>query len=72
AIEPVIGHLKKYFRMEQNYLHGDKSPKINALLAATGWNFKKMMEKLKSELKNLICYLFGNFQISFNLNLKLT
>lgn len=51
AIEPVIGHLKKYFRMEQNYLHGDKSPKINALLAATGWNFKKMMEKLKAELK---------------------
>lgn len=72
AIEPVIGHLKKYFRMEQNYLHGDKSPKINALLAATGWNFKKMMEKLKAELKNLIFYLFGNFQISFNLNLKLT
>lgn len=72
AIEPVIGHLKKYFRMEQNYLHGDKSPKINALLAATGWNFKKMMEKLKAELKNLIFYIFGNFQISFNLNLKLT
>ncbi|MDP3461408.1 MAG: hypothetical protein Q8S18_01330, partial [Bacteroidales bacterium] len=60
------------FRMEQNYLHGDKSPKINALLAATGWNFKKMMEKLKAELKNLIFYLFGDFQISFNLNLKLT
>jgi len=28
--------------MEQNYLHGDKSPKINALLAATAWNFKKL------------------------------
>ena len=52
AIEPLIGHLKKQFRMEQNYLHGDKSPKINALLAASAWNFKKLMEKLKKELQN--------------------
>lgn len=50
AIEPVIGHLKKYFRMEQNYLHGANSPKINAMLAATGWNLKKLMNKLKQEL----------------------
>lgn len=47
AIEPVIGHLKTDFRMEQNYLHGTSSPKINALLAAAGWNLKKMMDKLK-------------------------
>ena len=57
AIEPVIGHLKKEFRMEQNYLHGENSPKINALLAAAGWNLKKLAEKLK---KKLFC-LFGNF-----------
>ena len=49
AIEPVIGHLKSDFRMAQNYLSGDKSPQINALLAATGWNLKKMMVKLKKE-----------------------
>ena len=36
AIEPVIGHLKSDFRMAQNYLHGKSSPKINAMLAATG------------------------------------
>ncbi|MCK9410658.1 MAG: hypothetical protein M0Q53_00060 [Prolixibacteraceae bacterium] len=29
--------------MKQNYLHGDKSPKINASLAASAWNFKKLM-----------------------------
>lgn len=51
AIEPVIGHLKKQFRMEQNYLHGENSPKINALLAAAAWNMKKMMEKLKEMVK---------------------
>jgi IS5 family transposase len=50
AIEPVIGHLKTDFRMAQNYLHGRASPRINAMLAATGWNLKKMMEKLKKEL----------------------
>lgn len=44
AIEPVIGHLKARFRMGQNYLWGEKSPKINALLAAAAWNFKKWME----------------------------
>lgn len=50
AIEPVIGHLKTDFRMGQNYLHGKNSPQINAFLAATGWNLKKMMAKLKNQI----------------------
>lgn len=45
AIEPVIGHLKARFRMEQNYLWGEKSPKMNALLAAAGWNLRKWMDQ---------------------------
>lgn len=45
AIEPIIGHLKKDFRMEQNYLSGEKGIQINAYMAATAWNLKKMMEK---------------------------
>jgi IS5 family transposase len=49
AIEPLIGHLKTDFRMGQNYLHGSNSPQVNAFLAATGWNLKKMMKKLKLE-----------------------
>ena len=49
AIEPVIGHLKTDFRMGQNYLHGTSSPQINAFLAATGWNLKKMILQLKKE-----------------------
>jgi len=72
AIEPVIGHLKKHFRMEQNYLHGDKSPKINALLAAAGWNFKKMMEKLKADFKNLIFWIIESLQLHLVQNMKLT
>ena len=76
AIEPVIGHLKKSFRMGQNYLHGDKSPYINALLAAAGWNLRKMMAKLKEGLKNLL-RIFLSIQnlfheiISINPNLTL-
>ncbi len=58
AIEPVIGHLKKEFRMEQNYLHGENSPKINAMLAAAGWNLKKLAKKLKKELFGLFSNLF--------------
>ena len=51
AIEPVIAHLKTDFRMGQNYLSGSESPQINAFLAATGWNLKKMMKKLKHQTK---------------------
>ncbi len=53
-IEPIIGHLKKDFRMEQNYLMGEEGIQINALLAASAWNLKKMMEKLKEEFFCLI------------------
>ena len=54
AIEPVIGHLKSDFRMGQNYLNGANSPQINAFLAATGWNLKKMMNKLKEQAKSWV------------------
>jgi len=61
AIEPVIGHLKQHFRMGQNYLHGANSPRINALLAASAWNFKKLMEKLKKELQNFLFSVLEKF-----------
>ena len=35
AIEPIIGHLKADFRMQQNYLWGEAGVQINAFLAAT-------------------------------------
>lgn len=61
AIEPVIGHLKTDFRMGQNYLHGTNSPQINAFLAATGWNLKKMMKKLKLEYQKFIARFIFTF-----------
>ena len=47
AIEAVISHLKQDYRMAQNYYHGERSPQINAYLAASAWNLKKLMAKLK-------------------------
>jgi len=55
GIEPIIGHLKTDFRMAQNYLLGEKGIQINAFMAATAWNLKKMMEKLKEEF---LCFIF--------------
>lgn len=64
AIEPVIGHLKTDFRMQLNFLSGRGSPRINAMLAATGWNLKKMMEKLKQQLLRIYFWLFPeNYQM---------
>jgi IS5 family transposase len=58
AIEPVIGHLKSQFRLQQNYLHGETAPQINAFLAATAWNLRKLMNKLSLAVKK---YFFDFF-----------
>ena len=69
AIEPIIGHLKTDFRMEENYLMGESGPNCNALLAATGWNLKKMMEKLKEEIIFLFFkIIFSNISTRFSNN----
>ncbi len=60
AIEPIIGHLKTNFRMAQNYYLGETGPQINALLAATAWNMKKMIEILKQEF----LFLFSKIKIN--------
>jgi IS5 family transposase len=39
AVEPVIGHLKAEHRMDRNYLKGREGDRINAVLAAVGFNF---------------------------------
>jgi IS5 family transposase len=54
AIEPIIGHLKTDFRMAQNYLWGEEGIQINAFMAATAWNLKRWMEKLKEAILQFI------------------
>jgi IS5 family transposase len=45
AIEPIIGHTKSSYGMGRNYLKGEIGDKINAMLAATAFNFKSWMRK---------------------------
>ena len=70
AIEPIIGHLKTDFRMAENYLLGESGPKMNALLAATGWNLKKMMEILKKDFLWLIFQAQNCFKIGIRIELS--
>ena len=41
-----IGHLKSGFRLCRNYLHGWEGDELNILLAAAGWNLRKLMRFL--------------------------
>lgn len=50
AIEPVIGHVKHDCRMQRNYLKGNIGNDINAILAAVGFNFRGLLNKIKEEI----------------------
>ncbi len=43
AIEPVIGHCKEDHRMGRNFLAHRDGDAINAVLAAAGYNFRRLM-----------------------------
>ncbi len=49
AIEPIIGHLKQDHRVARNFLKGQIGDSINFIMAAAGFNFKKLLVKLKKE-----------------------
>ena len=42
AIEPVIGHLKHDHALKRNFLKGKQGDRINALIAACGFNLRKL------------------------------
>src|SRR5277367_6529946 len=43
AVEPVIGHAKGEHRMGRNYLAGQQGDAINVVLAAAGYNFRRLL-----------------------------
>ena len=49
GIEPIIGHLKQDHRMYRNFLLDEDGDKINTILAAAGFNLRKMLQRLKAE-----------------------
>jgi len=58
AVEPVIGHIKAEHRMGRNYLKGRAGDRINAVLAAAGYNFTLLLRWLRRLLRVLIQKLF--------------
>ena len=53
AIEPVIGHVKNEHRMGRNHLAHTQGDRINAVLAAAGYNFRLLL----NWLRDLLCLL---------------
>jgi transposase, IS5 family len=47
AVEPVIGHTKNEHRMDCNYLAGRNGDANNAILAAAGYNFRRLIKWLR-------------------------
>ena len=54
AIEPRIGHLKSDFRLDRNFLKGQRGDSINLLLAATAANLSLWMRKILSALVQIL------------------
>jgi transposase, IS5 family len=62
AVEPLIGHLKAEHRMDRNHLKGREGDRINAVLAAAGYNFGLLLRWLAELLRALITVLLVSEQ----------
>ncbi|MGD1865206.1 MAG: transposase [Phormidesmis sp.] len=52
AIEPVIGHLKPGHALRRNFLNGKQGDRINVLIAACGFNLRKLYRCILDEPRN--------------------
>jgi IS5 family transposase len=57
AVEPVIGHVKDDHRMGRNHLKGRDGDRINAVLAAAGYNFSLLLRWFEELLRALFLML---------------
>jgi IS5 family transposase len=60
AVEPVIGHLKAEHRMGRNYLLFRRGDAANAVLAAAGYNFRRLIRWLRLLLSQVLNALIGD------------
>jgi IS5 family transposase len=58
SIEPVISHAKAHHRMGRNFLKGHHGDLANTLLAACGYNLKKIYNTFKKAYKKMLSWLF--------------
>jgi transposase, IS5 family len=63
AIEPVIGHFKSEHRMGGNYLWYRQGDAINAVLAAAGYNFRRLIRWLELLLSQVLSWLTVRVQL---------
>ena len=59
GIEPVISHIKHDHRMLRNYLKGVTGDQLNTILAGTGYNLKKMLNRIKKQILFALFQIFG-------------
>ena len=64
AVEPVIGHAKSEHRMGRNYLAHAKGDAINAVLAAAGYNFRRLIQWLSLLLLRILIALASPVQLN--------
>src|ERR1700726_659881 len=62
AIEPVIGHLKEEHRMGRNYLWHRRGDATNAILAAAGYNFRRLIRWLSILWRLFLSVLLATLQ----------
>jgi IS5 family transposase len=63
AVEPVIGHLKSEHRMGRNYLWHREGDAANAVLAAAGYNFRRLIRWLSLLLCQILARLTVRLQL---------
>ena len=61
GIEPVIGHIKHDHRMLRNFLKGTNGDMMNTILAGTGFNLKKMLNRIKKQILLVIFRILDYF-----------
>jgi IS5 family transposase len=64
AVEPVIGHLKAEHRMGRNYLWFRRGDATNAVLAAAGYNFRRLIRWLRLLLRQILAALLAEPMIN--------
>ena len=64
AVEPVIGHLKAEHRMGRNYLWFRQGDAANAVLAAAGYNFRRLIRWLRILLCLFLPALFPGVRVN--------
>jgi len=62
-VEPVIGHLKAEHRMGRNYLRHRQGDATNAILAAAGYNFRRLIRWMKLLLCQILTQLIVRLQL---------